>query len=996
MKIPYALRSANQDACLRRRAAHLIRSFFIVATVLAWPISYPAAQEPRSPVSLPENSAKAEQVIQNLPSENLATPVTANQPPVGSSSTGRAANEVVAAALISSVAIAPAGQRASVRVDGKGRLDAQAIRLQNPERLVLDFAGTRLALQERVIPSEAAPIRRVRLVQYRPDVARLVVDLTAAIPCEIAHDGSSLVINLGAPTMSSKPKGASATPIAPARTNPPAGSPSSAATPKLEAQKPLNAQGAVLPRPSTGPPSLPTMSSGKNETVATSAASAGAATASATANSQPAKRILSPFGEINAPGAPSARGNAPSVQGQNPAPSVPTPQPTTVPTKDLAKPPQPADAPVAPSAPSPQANQQQPAYAPENAPPAVPSPQIVPEDKQALSVALNLENVDLYQVIRIIGTELKINYMVDPAVKGSVTINTSGAISRADLFSVLESILQVNGAAIVKQDGYYRIVPAGDAKVQPVPLEFAKAAEAPPTAGETLVLEVFPMRYVSVGEMGKVLAPFISPAGQVIVNEKGNVLLVLETPPKLKQVADLLNIFDSSTFSRQRVRLFQVTSNSAKSMIKELQDVFSGYSFTGTSAIRFVPIESLNAILAISPDPEAFKEIEAWIHQLDQAPPQQSGEQNYVYPVQNAKASDLRDILVELYGGSIQKPQEKPGSPIPRDPMVSQAAVEEAEKAMNPQAPELVQGRIHIMSDVKNNALIIQASPHDYEIIKRTIAELDLLPRQVLIDAKIYSVDLTGNLSLGISYYLGQQSSLPGPTPLNTSGSFAAGQSPGSLVASTFAIISQTRALQMFLNATDQRSRVKMLSAPSILVTDNTSARIQVGASVPIPIGSALTPVQSSGTSIFAQTIQYQDTGVILTVTPHINASGVVSLVLTQEVSSAIPNTTSGIVAPVINKSSFQTSVVLADGEPLALGGIISTTSTVSTDRIPLLGQIPYVGALFGTTNRKTDRSEIVLILTPHVLQSLPQAAAQSQEFIDRMRETKKEIDKKN
>ena len=617
-----------------------------------------------------------------------------------------------------------------------------------------------------------------------------------------------------------------------------------------------------------------------------------------------------------------------------------------------------------------------------------------PEEAQSMPVALNLENADLYQVLRIIGSELRINYMVDPAVKGTVTINTSGAISRADLFSVLESILQVNGAAIVKQGSYYRIVPAADAKVQPVPLEFAKSAEAPPPIGETLVLQVFPMRFVSAGEMGKVLAPFISPAGQVIINEKGNILLILETPPKLKQVGDLMNVFDSATFSRQRVRLFQVTNNSAKSMIKELQDVFSGYSFTGTSGIRFVPIESLNAILAISPDPETFKDIEAWVHQLDQ-PTQQVGEQNFVYSVQNAKASDIRDLLFELYGGSIQRPQEKSLSTIPPNPMVSPEAIAEAEKAANEQqVPERIQGRLRIMADQKNNAIIVQASPHDYELVKRTIAQLDVLPRQVLIDAKIYSVQLTGDLSLGISYYLNQKSQLPGPLPLNTNGSFSAGQAAGSLLASTFAILSQTRGLQMFLTATDQKSRVRMLSAPSILVTDNTSARIQVGASVPVPIGSALTPIQAGGSSIFAQTIQYQDTGVILTVTPHVNASGVVSLTLTQEVSSAIPNATSQIVAPVINKSSFQTSVVLADGEPLAVGGIITTTYSLSKDRIPGLGEIPYVGALFGTTTRKTDRNEIVLLLTPHVLQSLPQAATQSQGFIDRMRETKQEIDK--
>jgi len=1029
MNTPYLLFSAHQDACLRRRAPRSTRSAFLLAAVLAWAFIYPAAsQELRTPVTSPENAGKAESLNQNLPSKNLAMPATSNAPALDSSSTQRAATEVATGSLISSVAIVPAGQRVSVRIEGKGRLDAQAVRLQNPERLVLDFAATRLALQERVIPSEAAAIRSVRLGQYRPDVARLVIDLTAAIPYEVAHDGSSLVIYLGTQGMNAKPSGGSAAPIAAGRTNPPAGSQPPVATNKIEAQKPPNTQVTVLPRQSTEFSSHPSVLSGKSEVALGSPATTAvvqqpltqatpdktqsqvkdpqtpsAATVSATTNSQPAKHILTPFGEIKGPTTPSAQASPPSVQGQNPQPNSTTPQQTTVPTKDLAKPPQPAavpaaaqQPPVVPPSPGPQTSQPPPSNAPENLPPAVTSPQAAPEDKQALSVSLNLENVDLYQVIRIIGTELKINYMVDPAVKGSVTINTSGAISRADLFSVLESILQVNGAAIVKQDGYYRIVPAGDAKAQPVPLEFAKAPQAPPTAGETFVLEVFPMRYVSAGEMGKVLAPFISPAGQVIVNEKGNVLLVMETPPKLKQVADLLNVFDSSTFSRQRVRLFQVRENSAKSMIKELQDVFSGYSFTGTSSIRFVAIESLNAILAISPDPEAFKEIEAWIHQLDQVPPQQTGEENYVYPVQNAKASDLRDILLQLYGGSIQKPQEKPASMIPRDPMVSPAAIEEAERAMNPQTTERVQGRLHIMSDEKNNALIIQASPHDYEIVKRTIAQLDLLPRQVLIDAKIYSVELTGDLSLGISYYLGQQSSLPGPTPLNTNGSFAAGQSPGSLVASTFAILSQTRGLQMFLNATDQRGRVKMLSAPSILVTDNTSARIQVGASVPVPIGSALTPVQSGGTSVFAQTIQYEDTGVILTVTPHINASGVVSLTLTQEVSSAVPNTTSQIVAPVINKSAFQTSVVLADGEPLALGGIITTTSTVATDRIPVLGQIPYVGALFGTTSRKTDRSEIVLILTPHVQQSLPQAAAQTQEFMNRMHEIKKDMDNKN
>jgi len=373
MNTPYLLFSAHQDACLRRRAPRSTRSAFLLAAVLAWAFSYPAAsQELRTPVTSPENAGKAESLNQNLPSKNLAVPATSNAPALDSSSTQRTATEVATGSLISSVAIVPAGQRVSVRIEGKGRLDAQAVRLQNPERLVLDFAATRLALQERVIPSEAAAIRSVRLGQYRPDVARLVIDLTAAIPYEVAHDGSSLVIYLGTQGMNAKPSGGSAAPIAAGRTNPPAGSQPPVATNKIEAQKPPNTQVTVLPRQSTEFSSHPSVLSGKSEVALGSPATTAvvqqpltqatpdktqsqvkdpqtpsAATVSATTNSQPAKHILTPFGEINGPTTPSAQASPPSVQGQNPQPNSTTPQQTTVPTKDLAKPPQPAAVPAA-------------------------------------------------------------------------------------------------------------------------------------------------------------------------------------------------------------------------------------------------------------------------------------------------------------------------------------------------------------------------------------------------------------------------------------------------------------------------------------------------------------------------------------------------------------------------------------------------------------------------------------------------------------------------
>ena len=709
--------------------------------------------------------------------------------------------------------------------------------------------------------------------------------------------------------------------------------------------------------------------------------------------------MKTPFGpmDFTAPALPAATGPAPEAQLPAPAKQPPLPSPSGTPgPKSLSDPaqqtqaPRPEQQPAEPAKPVPPPATGEQANPPAGAMPTAAQPEAKAENNAESTVALNLENADLYQVLRIIATELKINYVVDPNVKGTVTINTAGPVSRASLFSVLESILQINGAAMVKAEGYYRIVPIAEAKQSALPLEFAKAPGAAPAPGDTLVLQVVQMQFVSALEMSKILAPFVTPAGQIVVNEHSNILLIVETPAKLKQIGEIVDLFDSPTFSRQRVQLFRIVNNSTKTLIPELKDVFAGYALSKESVIRFVPIESLNAVLAISPSPEIFKDVEEWIHRLDEPPHQDVGLQNFVYTVQNAKSSDLRDILIELYGGQIPKQQPLPQSTTAPNPMVPREAQEEQERAQLPAAPERIQGQIRFISDIKNNALIVQATPHDYEIVKRTIAQLDILPRQVLIDARIYEVDLTGDLSFGVSAHLQNNSSLQ--TPNATLGQMLAGAAGGTLTAQTFALIGATRSLQLFLNATENRSRVRTLSAPSILVTDTTSARIQVGASVPVPTGSSLLPVQSNGSSLFAQTIQYLDTGVILTVTPHINASGIVTLLIEQEVSNAVPNTTSNIVAPVIEKNTFQTSVILSDGEPLALGGIITTSVNYTANRVPILGAIPYVGALFGSTSKNTSRTELVLLLTPHVLQDVPQAAASTKDFLGKMGEVKKSM----
>ncbi len=614
-------------------------------------------------------------------------------------------------------------------------------------------------------------------------------------------------------------------------------------------------------------------------------------------------------------------------------------------------------------------------------------------------VALNLENADLFQVLRILGAELKINYVVDPAVKGSVTINTSGNVSRKDLFGLLQMILEINGAAAVKApNGYYSIVPLGNAKQQPANFRYAKEAESKPAPEEAFTLWVVPMHFISASEMSKLLQPFMSPAGQVVVQDRGNIMLIEESAAKIKQLQEIINVFDDPVMGRQRVHLFPVKNNLAVNLVGELRSVFAGYGLSsGQSAIQFLPMDRLNSILAISASPDVFPEVESWIKKLDQ-PAQDVGMRNFVYKVQNAKATDLRDILVELYGGTVSHRPPPASSetatqnPLGTTPMTPQPATAPPGTPGAILRPEgvaggmRVQGELRIMADERNNALIVQATPHDYEIVERTLVELDILPRQVLIDARIYEVDLTGDLSLGISYKLNKQSALGSITKGGTFDS-------GGLNLAGFAVLPNAYQLQVFLNAQENRSRVKTLSAPSILVTDNTTARIQVGSEVPVPIGTSQ-PVGAIGSNVFAQSIQFRDTGVILSVTPRINASGIVTLQIAQEVSTAVPNSTSAIVAPVINKSQFQTSVVLRDGETLGLGGIITDSLNTSRNRIPILGDIPGVGALFGSTSRSTARKELVLLITPHVARDMGESLTVTQDLVGRMKMLKKDLSK--
>ena len=644
---------------------------------------------------------------------------------------------------------------------------------------------------------------------------------------------------------------------------------------------------------------------------------------------------------------------------------------------------------------------------------APPKPAAAPpaDSSGGARVSLHLENADLLQVIGIIAAELKMNYIVDPAVKGVVNINTLGELRQQDLLPLLQAILGANGATAVQSGSFWRIVMLKQAPRIPLPLTQDASGASLPT-DDRVMMNIVSLRFVTAADMSKILSSYLSEAGQIVSHEPGNILLITDTSRNMRRLIELIGVFDTDALASQRIRVFPIENARAVDLVKDLQQIFSAYALSERgAAVRFLPIERLNSILAISGNPTVYPQVQEWVEKLDKPQPK-AGIQNFVYKVENGTAENLAAVLSSLYGGG--RPTTRsgggPGAGAPGAmgglggaggaapaagaatgmPGASAAGAGPAELAVAASGGAL-QAAVRIVPDLINNALLIQATAQDYETIRETLKQLDIIPRQVLIEAKVFEVDLTGALAFGVEAFLQQRSqanrSLLGQFSTAGGGGFS---NPGlSLSAGT--LLGRARELLFFLNAQENRGRTRVLSAPTILASDNLPARIQVGAEVPILTSQGVVAgAQAGGSSLFTNTIQQRDTGVILSVTPRINPSGMVTMQIQQEVSSPQPPAAGGPNSPSILKRSITTQATVKDGETIALGGIISENRIYSRSRVPLLGDIPGIGLLFGSTSYSVSRTELIILLTPRVMQDLDQIQQATQEFKSKLKDLRK------
>ena len=299
--------------------------------------------------------------------------------------------------------------------------------------------------------------------------------------------------------------------------------------------------------------------------------------------------------------------------------------------------------------------------------------------------------------------------------------------------------------------------------------------------------------------------------------------------------------------------------------------------------------------------------------------------------------------------------------------------------------------RPRIVANPFDNTLLVQSTPEQWEQIRNLLEKIDISPRQVLIEAKIYEVDLTGDLSAGVESFLQKQgaANAAGITQSQLLGSSAS----GALALSAGTMVGRARQLYALLQANETMTKSRVLSSPTLIATDSIPASITVGDTVPTLSSQAVNPgVSSGGNSVFTNTIANVSTGTGLNILARVNPSGVVTMVINQSVTAPTPTTSSSINSPSFSQREVSTQVTVDDGDMIAIGGIINDTKNDTVQGIPFLDRIPYIGFLFGMKTTSTVRTELIIFLTPHVIYDTHHISDATQELKDQMKGLRKVI----
>ncbi len=588
---------------------------------------------------------------------------------------------------------------------------------------------------------------------------------------------------------------------------------------------------------------------------------------------------------------------------------------------------------------------------------------------------LNFDNADIHDVAKaVLGDMLQLGYAVAPGVQGSLSLHSAKPLTREEILPALENAFATAGAALVQQGESFAIVPLAAAP---------RAAGLSAATGYRVAL--VPLRYVAAAEMQRLIEPIVATGTVIQTDAQRNILMVGGADPDIARVKQLVSLFDVNWLRSQSFGLFPLKYAQARQVAADLQGVIGQGPMAGQ--VRILPIEHMNAVLVVAPRATMVEDLRGWADRFDRG--QDNGAPRvFVYHVQHGRAGDIAAVLTRALGPRTANAGAETAPPpdaaadhsFAPAPAAPPAGANPLLGGLTPAAggatADMPLGDIRITADDTNNDLIIVSTEDKYRLIEQALQQLDAMPVQVMLEACVAEVDLMGELKYGLQYYF-------------RNGNFSLLRSavlPGSIGADTGGLslaFNQGNTIQAVLDLLASISKVKVISAPRVMVLNNRTASIDVGDEVPIATSTAVGVITANAPVV--NTIQLLDTGIILRVTPRVGSSGMVLLDVDQEVSASVPTTSSSINSPTIQQRKINSSIAVQDGQTIAIGGLISDSRTNSRNGVPWLMDLPYVGALFSVKDTQVKRTELIVLITPRVVASGQQASDVTEELSRKM-----------
>ncbi|MGL4232258.1 MAG: type II secretion system secretin GspD [Casimicrobium sp.] len=626
-------------------------------------------------------------------------------------------------------------------------------------------------------------------------------------------------------------------------------------------------------------------------------------------------------------------------------------------------------------------------------------------------IAFSFENGDLREIVRnVLGDLLNENFTIDPQVQGTVTIRTSKPVRRSEVFTVLESMLRANGFGIVRDGKYWRVgVLSGLSRGYGVPQLSHRWLNGDRQGTNVAIYQA---NRVGANELKRLVEPFAKdPAVTLRIDDVRNWLIVTAPGSELERLLEIATMFDTSLIEGMSFSMVTLKNAEVKAVVTEYERIF-GVSTNNPllGLLRVIPLERINALLVVSPHADVVKDAERWIERLDQPGDTAGGQRLFVYNLRYTQAEKIQQLLSQAISGraptATTGPTVAPGQqsstltnsvPTPiagqpnfvpgnmgsgttpstvQTPANASGIARTSTSLAGPNAGSTIPSRnATVVADKDRNALLILAVPSEYSAIESVIKKLDISPKQVAIEVQIAEVRLDGDFRFGLQSFF--EGKLNDPQNRLTS-ALGKGQVTGGGFRYTW---TKSDAIKAVLDLSETKSQIRTLAQPTLITLENQKATFSSGTQISV---RTQTEVSNTVNTTSRDSFQYIPTGITLNVTPRISGD-LVFMELQQEISDA------GVPAgdnpnPPITRRAANTNVVVQSGDTMLLGGLFQEGSRNGSGGLPILSSIPIVGGLFGNQTWQSDRTELVLLITPRILNDTSEASDLVDELRKRLR----------